>query len=197
MTQDCSSAEMLSTLFDGQSGSEKVLADLRVADSQALHSDWNCYQLIGDALRSSSSAGLVGADPAFLHRLSARLSHEVVDPVVTLAVLTPGSVATPTALAANDQQFRWKLVAGFASLSAVAVLAWALAGSSAGVSAPQLAQDATAPTLVTPSPQGPMIRDARLQELLTAHKQMGATTLQVPSGFVRNAGFEAPRQAGR
>jgi sigma-E factor negative regulatory protein RseA len=197
MTQDCSSTEMLSALFDGQSGSEIVLADLRVADTQAMHSDWNCYQLIGDALRSSSSAGLVGADPAFLHRLSARLSHEVVDPVVTLAVLTPGSVATPTALAANDQQFRWKLVAGFASLSAVAVLAWALAGTSAGVLAPQLAQDATAPTLVTASPEGPMIRDARLQELLTAHKQMGATTLQVPSGFVRNAGFEAPRQAGR
>lgn len=197
MTQDCSSPEMLSALFDGQSGSEIVLADLRVADTQAMHSDWNCYQLIGDALRSSSSAGLVGADPAFLHRLSARLSHEVVDPVVTLAVLTPGSVATPTALAANDQQFRWKLVAGFASLSAVAVLAWALAGTSAGVLAPQLAQDATAPTLVTASPEGPMIRDARLEELLTAHKQMGATTLQVPSGFVRNAGFEAPRQAGR
>lgn len=197
MTQDCPSPEMLSALFDGQSGSEKVLADLRVAGSQAMYSDWNCYQLIGDALRGSSSAGLVGADPAFLQRVSARLSQEVVDPVVTPAGLTLGSVVTPTALAANDDQFRWKLVAGFASLGAVAVLAWTLAGSSAGVSAPQLAQDATTPTLVTASPEGPMIRDARLEELLSAHKQMGATTLQVPSGFVRNAGFEAPRQAGR
>ncbi len=196
-TQDCSSSEMLSALFDGQAGSESALANLPFAGSHGAHSDWNCYHLIGEVLRGSSSAGIAGADPAFVQRLSARLSHEVVEPLAVSTVATVGLVVMPTVQAANDQQFRWKLVAGFASLGAVAVLAWTLAGSLAGTSAPQLAQDSTASTLVTASSEGPMIRDARLEELLSAHKQMGATTLQVPSGFVRNAGFETARPSGR
>ena len=133
-----------------------------------------------------------------MQRLSAHLSHEVIEPLAAApSVMALGPVAMSAVQAANDQQFRWKLVAGFASMGAVAVLAWTLSGSSMGTFAPQLAQDVRAPTLVTASPEGPMIRDARLEELLSAHKQMGATTLQVPSGFMRNAGFEAPRQAGR
>ena len=187
---------MLSALFDGQTSSENVLANLPCAGRDGMHSDWNCYQLIGEVLRGSS-AGIAGADPAFLQRVSARLNHEVVELLAVPVVMTVAPVAIPAVLAANDQQFRWKLVAGFASLGAVAVLAWTLTGSSTGISAPQLAQGVTVPTLVTASPEGPMIRDARLEELLSAHKQMGATTLQVPSGFVRNAGFEAPRQVGR
>jgi sigma-E factor negative regulatory protein RseA len=40
-----------------------------------------------------------------------------------------------------------------------------------------------------------MIRDARLDELLAAHKQFGgASALQQPAGFLRNATFQ---QAGR
>jgi sigma-E factor negative regulatory protein RseA len=36
-----------------------------------------------------------------------------------------------------------------------------------------------------------MIRDPRLDELLAAHKQAGgATALQMPSGFLRNATFD-------
>jgi sigma-E factor negative regulatory protein RseA len=200
-TQDCSSPEMLSALFDGQAGFEKVLENLPQEASPSLYSDWNCYQLIGDAMRHSSTANSLGADPAFLQRVSARLSQEVVDKPAVSPVAIWGAVAAPSAQAANDQQFRWKMVAGFASLSAVAVLAWALtgslAGSSGGASAPQLAQGDTAPALVVASPEGPMIRDPRLEELLSAHKQMGGTSLQVPTGFVRNAGFEAPSRPGR
>jgi len=196
-TQDCSSSEMLSALFDGHAGSEKVLASLNVAGSDSMHGDWNCYQLIGDAMRSSSSSAIRGADPVFLKRVSARLHHESIDPAHAAPVATFGAVAGSATRAANENHFRWKLVAGFASLGAVAVLAWSLTGSLTGNSAPQLAQSATAPTLVIASPEGPMIRDVRLEELLSAHKQMGATSLQVPSGFVRNAGFEAPRQPSR
>jgi sigma-E factor negative regulatory protein RseA len=196
-TQDRSGSEMLSAFFDGQEGSAGALAILPVAGSNGVHSDWNCYHLIGEVLRGSSSAGIVGADPAFLQRLRTRLSHEVVEPLAPPAVMAVGSVAISAVQAANDQQFHWKLVAGLASLGAVAVLAWTLTGSTIGTSLPQLAQDIRAATLVTALPEGPMIRDARLEELLSAHKQMGATTLQVPSGFVRNAGFEAPLSSGR
>jgi sigma-E factor negative regulatory protein RseA len=38
-----------------------------------------------------------------------------------------------------------------------------------------------------------MIRDPRLDELLAAHRQLGgASALQAPAGFLRNATFEAP-----
>ena len=44
------------------------------------------------------------------------------------------------------------------------------------------------------SEQGTIVRDARMQELLAAHKQAGgASALQVPSGFLRNATFESPQ----
>ena len=182
---------MLSALFDGQAGAENVLANLPVAAGHNMHSDWNCYQLIGDSLRSSSTASRLGADPVFLQHIRARLTQEVIDKPATTAV------AVPSTTAANDHQFRWKLVAGFASLSAVAAVAWSLSGAFLGASAPQLAQGQAGPTLVAASPEGPMIRDPRLEELLSAHKQLGGTSLQVPSGFVRNAGFESPRQSGR
>ncbi len=196
-TQDSSGHEMLSALFDGQQGSDGALANLPIEGGHTLYSDWNCYHVIGEVLRSSSSAAVVGADPAFLQRLITRLSHEVVDPLATPAVITSSPVAASAVQAANDQQFRWKLLAGFAGLGAVAVLAWTLTGPSIGTSLPQMAQDTRAATLVTALPEGPMIRDARLEELLSAHKQMGASTLQVPSGFVRHAGFEAPLSSGR
>lgn len=190
---------MLSALFDGQVGAEEVLAKLSDASSQYMRSDWNCYQMIGDTLRNSPSESILGADPAFLQRVRSRLANEVIDePIKPLVPVAAGPVAAPYVTAANDHQFRWKLVAGFASLGAVAAVAWSLSGAFVGVSsAPQLAQTEVVPTLVTASPEGPMIRDPRLEELLAAHKQLGGTSLQVPSGFVRNAGFEAPRQSGR
>jgi sigma-E factor negative regulatory protein RseA len=196
-THDSSGHEMLSALFDGQQGSESALAHLPIEGGHILYGDWNCYHLIGEVLRGSSAAAMVGADPAFLQRLSTRLNDEVVEPLATPAVMTDGPVAVSAVQAANDQQFHWKLVAGFASLGAVAVLAWALTESSVGTSLPQVAQNIIGATLVTASSEGPMIRDARLEELLSAHKQMGTTTLQVPSGFVRHAGFEAPLSSGR
>lgn len=196
-TQDSPSSEMLSALFDGQQGCDSALANLPVAGVHGVHSDWNCYHVIGEALRSSLSVGVVGADPAFLQRLSARLNHEVVESLAPPALMAGGPVAISAVQAANDQQFHWKLLAGFASVGAVAVLAWTLTGSSTSTFLPQMAQDIRAATLATALPEGPVIRDARLEELLLAHKQMGSTTLQVPSGFVRHAGFEAPRSSGR
>ncbi|MCZ8254264.1 MAG: anti-sigma factor, partial [Polaromonas sp.] len=100
--------------------------------------------------------------------------------------------------AANDGNFRWKLVAGIASLAAVSAIAWNATGLLAPATAPQLAQAPVSQQVVVASPQGPVVRDARLEELLAAHKQLGGTSaLQEPSGFLRNATFETPRNAGR
>jgi sigma-E factor negative regulatory protein RseA len=91
-------------------------------------------------------------------------------------------------------------VAGFASLAAVSAIAWNASGLLSPAAAPQLAQApaAVSQQVVVASPQGPMVRDARLEELLAAHKQLGGTSaLQEPSGFLRNATFETSQNAGR
>ena len=184
------SAESLSMLVDGEGGAAAVLAAI-AADTQAnLLADWNSYQAIGDLLRTpriNASSAAVGADPAFVKRLMLRLESETVDHA---ASVTPQNKATGIqADAANDATFRWKLVSGFASLAVVAVVGWTFAGKPAVPE--QLAAGSASTERLVSSPQGPIVRDARLEELLSAHKQLGGTSLQVPPGFLRNAGFES------
>lgn len=186
-------SELISALADGQLAGEDFARALAAceADAQALDS-WNTYHLIGDVLRSPE-LGPHAADAAFVARLRMRLSQE---PVLVAAPEVQHALAGATGReAANDASFPWKMVAGFASVAAVAAIAWnAGAGLLAPAAAPQLAraEPATQQLLVV-SEQGTMVRDARTQELLAAHRQLGGTSaLQMPSGFLRNATFESP-----
>lgn len=210
MKPSMQTSELMSALADGQLRGEDFAAALHASrhdDSAA--ACWDTYHLIGDALRSSH--GVRGADPVFLGRLNQRLAQEAslganphsARPAQPLVQDPPVVPLPQRGQAANDGEFRWKLVAGFASLAAVSAIAWNAAGLLAPAAAPQLAQAPASPTsaqqvVVVASPQGPVVRDARLEELLAAHKQLGGTSaLQEPSGFLRNATFETPRNAGR
>lgn len=199
--------ELLSALADGQLGDEEFTAALDACeDDKSALGCWNTYHLIGDALRlTTNSPALMAVDPqlSFLGRLNLRLAQEL--PIrAQLVSVSPTSAAPlqPVAElihhrgpASNDGNFRWKLVAGVASLAAVSALAWNVSGLLAPASSPQLAQ-VFSPQIVVTSAQGPMVRDARLEELLLAHKQFGATSaLQESSGFLRNATFEVPPEA--
>ncbi len=199
--------EMISALADGQLASEDFAAALAIceADDQALAS-WNAYHLIGDVLRSPGLAPQA-SDAAFLARLRTSLAQE--PPLHALVTSRQPMVADMDREASNDGSFRWKLVAGFVSVAAVVAVAWNTgAGLLAPSAAPQLAQSAT-PQLAQARPevpqqvlvmsaQGPVVRDARLQQLLAEHKQFGGTSaLQMPSGFLRNATFESPQDARR
>ena len=128
-----------------------------------------------------------------------RLTHETIQPSLPLSPsemnTAVNTVASQHAVAANDGIFRWKLVAGFASFSAVAMFAWTL--TSNPPASQQLAAQPANTELLVASPQGPMVRDARLEELLSAHKQLGGTSLQAPSGFLRNAGFDSTSSGQR
>ena len=99
---------------------------------------------------------------------------------------------------ANASRFRWKLVAGLASLSAVAFVGWGWVGGLNTAPPISLATAPAAPaSAVVVAAEQPqiMIRDPRLDELLTAHKQFGGTSaLQMPAGFLRNATFEVPNR---
>lgn len=194
LTTNC---ERLSALADGELDSDELLLLLEACKTDdAAAGSWGAYHLIGDVLRSPSlAAGEASTD--FVQRLNQRMMKEQ-------ALNVPASVpARPEVVrmgaAANDSIFRWKLVAGFASLTATAAIAWSSFGLVSAPSGAQLAQAPAAapPVLVVASPQGPMMRDARLQELLAAHRQLGGTSaLQAPSGFL-NAAFETPQNAGR
>lgn len=205
MKPSMQTSELMSALADGQLDGEDFAAALHASrhDDSAV-ACWDTYHLIGDALRSPSQ-GLRGVDTAFLSRLNQRLAQEA-SPGAPSRPAQPAVQDVPLVLpphrsqASNDGEFRWKMVAGFASLAAVSAIAWNAAGLLSSPAAPQLAQApaSSQQVVVVASPQGPMVRDARLEELLAAHKQLGGTSaLQEPSGFLRNATFETPRNAGR
>ena len=189
--------ERLSALVDGELDHEELLLLLESCKTDdEVAGNWRAYHFVGDVLRSPSMAG-GKTSTDFLQRLNQRILNEEAVPVLVAAPVKQDRVRTDTA--ANDGTFRWKLVAGFASLTAVAAIAWSSFGLLSTPSGAQLAQASAdaPPVFVVASPQGPMVRDARLAEMLAAHRQLGgATALQSPSGFL-NAAFETPQNAGR
>lgn len=195
--RDPSPDELLSALVDGELSSADL--DRLMAAGQPLAASWSCYQVVGDALRGPAG-GAVPARSSCVTAVMARLRDEV--PPLPLAEPGPARVR---GLAANEAVFRWKLVAGLASLAAVGVLTWQVVSQPAPSAGPQLAQmPVPAPALavaepastevVVPGGLGPVIRDAQLDELLAAHRQLGGSALQMPAGFMRNATFETPQR---
>jgi len=205
--------ELVSALADGQLDRDDVAAALQACrlDEAAIH-QWSSYHVIREVLSTPDHAGWPvtrGADLGFVSRFSQRLAREssaanasvqgVVDLPVKPAVV-PTAAGPRRGAASNDDSFRWKLVAGLASVAALSVMAWNAVGLLQPAPSAQLAQvTQLAPRqMVVDSPAGPMVRDVRLEEMLAAHKQAGGTSaLQVPSGFLRNATFETPQNAGR
>lgn len=202
MTPTTQPLELISALADGQLAGDDFAQALALCemDVQAMES-WDAWHLIGDVLRSPELTAHA-ADSRFVARLRSRLSEEATlaalpaapVPVVLVGESSLTDLAGGRVEAANDAVFPWKLVAGFASVAAVAAIAWN-AGNSllAPPAAPQLARSGpAAQQVLVVSEQGTIVRDARMQELLAAHKQFGGTSaLQVPSGFLRNATFES------
>ena len=184
--------ELLSALADGE-----IASDEDVFLSGPLYADWDSYQVIGQALRSGRGGPeLTGADPAFLSRLNLRLADEKMYlPVIPVSEQT--AIILPTQPAANEAVFRWKMLAGFASVTAAVIVGWSFAGLSETPQSVQLSQIPAPEQVLVASPQGPVVRDARLEELMTAHRQFAGSSLQAPSGFLRNAGFENPQIGGR
>ena len=194
--------------MDGQlSGAQAAMAVQSMASAEAREC-WHVYHLVGDVLRSTDLAAC-GHDTAFVARLAARLQHETSAFEALPALAKPAmlDVARP---AANDGVFRWKLVAGLASFAAVAAIGWGALGSigpqpGAGAQLARSAAPAVGTTqvmaLAAPvsaasqaADMAPvMLRDARLGELLAAHRQtVGASALGNAAGFLRNATFEGP-----
>ena len=205
--------ELLSALVDSDLTSEECIAVLDACKHDfSLLNQWNAYHMVGDALRSSAPGVAQGADMAFVSRVQHCLASEVVLAGKALRshsplrlqsseqgiVLAQLDTPAPSQNAANDGSYRWKMVAGLASLAAVCAVAWSASGLLSRTDAPQLALDQGNAQVVVPSPMGMMVRDTRLEEQLADHRQLGgAAALQMPSGFFRNAALETSKNDGR
>ena len=225
------SAERPDAVFETESDEALLCALLDDELSEAELADWlardpnmvdvaicgQTHQFIGDVLRGQRSLAGSTSASVFLAGVQTRLLSEAPTKVVPSgSVLPPQSVevAQVRAPAANDAVFRWKLVAGLASLAAVMAVSWSVletapAGMVPSAAVPQLAlvppapEDAggvrsvaTATSVAAPlavnTRQGVLIRDAELEALMAEHRQNGGVSaLQMPAGFLRNATFDS------
>ncbi len=200
MNEDLKQRERLSALADGELQGDEFAQAVGFAAAETGQSTWALYHLVGDVLRSPELAHHGRGD-----LLAAVREQIALEPRPEPQAASVVQVAQPEAVpAANVSVFRWKMVAGFASLAAVSAIGWnaamnlradgapgtQLAAVPAQVPAPVLA---TAEGVAAQPGQQVMLRDPRLDELLAAHKQFGGTSaLQMPAGFLRNATFETP-----
>jgi len=200
MTQQVSTPdELVSALTDGELRGEAFVKSVQwLEESEEARASWHAYHLVGDVLRSGEMAATGAHDAAFVARLRSRLQGEVQFVHTEHAIDLEVSGARHERVGginrhdvANDASFRWKLVAGFASVAAVAVVGWQLvAGVNAPSGAPQLAQVELRPAEMQAQV---MIRDPQLDQLLAAHQQSGGiSALQMPAGFLRNATYDRP-----
>ena len=204
--------ERLSALVDGEVEANVVVQACTAWRDDAEHrSTWHAYQLIGDVLRSDDLASEPGRDIAFLSALRGRLAAE---PVVLAPqpIEAPASTSPkPVMAGARTRGWTWvgasAAAAGFVAVAGVLVLtrspgvspvsqpggapeSLAISTPAATQAAPAMAMPATN-TVTEPQAlvaNGKLIRDARLDRYLAAHKQFaGTSALGVPSGFLRSA----------
>lgn len=205
--------ELLSALVDSHLTPAECIAVLDACKhDSSLLDQWNAYHVVGDLLQYSALGAARGADMAFVSRVQNRLTSEPAPVVKELhshsarclkssepeIVLARLESTEPGQHAANDGSYRWRMAAGFASLTAVCAVAWGVSGLLTRPDAPQLALDPVKAQIVVSSTMGLMVRDIRLEEQLADHRQLGGgAALQMPSGFFRNAAFEASKHEER
>lgn len=195
-------AERLSALADGELDPNAVARACATWQARGpAHATWHAYHLIGDVLRSEDLAGLPRRDYVCLDALREKLAHEpvVFAPVTSVRSLaTVGRVRKPWAALSA-------VAAGFGAVAAVLIVLREPAADSEpradrsagpGVS-PVAANYSSAGSRPGPAPQalfvdGKLVRDARLDRYLEAHKHFsGVSALGVPSTFLRGETSDA------
>lgn len=212
--RDAAARERLSALVDGELDPASVRhACGHWRDDVEARSTWHAYQLIGDVLRSEDLACPAERDTAFLAAIRVRLQAEpvVLAPQRPAAEAFDDAAALPSVAAGGASGRRWgwapsAVAAGFVAVAGVLVLNGRTGSSAPGRPAIELARADTSASVPGAWPvalvgrdavdAGPpsviadegLIRSARLDRYLAAHKQFaGSSALGVPSGFLRNA----------
>ena len=190
----------LSALMDGElEASALGRACGQWRESPEARAQWHAYHLIGDVLRSEDLSVDAARDAAFLASFRQRLAQEPV-------VLAPTPlVAVPAQAAAAVPRRSWAapaaVAAGFVAVAGVLLVSQMSGGLSlrgtpadANLAAASAVQPAMVVSATEPGDppavvlNGQLIRDARLDEYLSAHKKFGGSSVPGgPSGFLRNA----------
>lgn len=187
----------LSALMDGELEASAVgRACGQWRESTDARAQWHAYHLIGDALRSDDLSSKPAHDAAFLASFRKRLAQEPV-------VLAPTPSGQPAQAAAPRRAWATPaaVAAGFVAVAGVLLVSQMSGGLSlqgaqpdARLAAAPVVQPAMVVSAAEPGDppavvlNGQLIRDARLDEYLAAHKKFGGSSVPGgPSGFLRNA----------
>ena len=172
--------ETLSSLMDGHNDEGQLDGACGAwrTDAQAREC-WHTYHLIGDVLLSEELAGAPAHDAAFLSALRGRLAQEPV----------PLAVASRAPKHASGTRWRGRLMApfamaaGFVAVTGVLVLTRvSMPGAADGV---PVATGSGQPDVMAVN--GQLIRDARLDRYLSAHRQLSTgASVHVPGTVVRS-----------
>lgn len=212
----------VSALVDGElsaDGVRRICAAWR--EDPSARETWHAFSLIGDVMRSEDLASSGAHDARFLLDFRARLLAEPVvlapEAGLATAATTGGRAASDSAGVHRGNGRSWgvpaAVAAGFLAVIGVMLatqLPPRVGGESTSLAvAPTetpVASSASTSQITTSVQQsdlslagtelvfdGQVIRDARLDGYLLAHKQFsGSSVLGAPSGFLRNAAAEVP-----
>jgi sigma-E factor negative regulatory protein RseA len=177
--------EDLSALMDGElDAAESACARWR--DDPELRSRWHAYHLIGDVLRSEELASSRGRDAKFLSDLRQRLADEPVVLAPEAVVRPRRSWMAPAAVAAGFAAVAGVLVVTqmsgslpFTNPSAGGEVVAERSGSAIRPVSLQAASGADVNGAHIPAVtlNGQLVRDARLDEYLAAHKKFGGSSM--------------------
>lgn len=191
----------ISDLVDGRLAGQELDGALASMSDDEACAQWRMYHLIGDTLRARELCQF-DCDTDFVTRLRGKLGPQDAAEVEQRPVTRAAPMIDTAQPAANEGNFRWKLVAGMASFLAVAAIGWTVVGApggaaGAGATGPVLAaaqasaEEAAARPVVASALVGHADRDAELGHLLAAHRQMaGDAALDDMTGFIHNVAFE-------
>lgn len=186
-TAEVEFAQRISALMDGEIAAHEVLSAVELAKDGEGAAHWREYQLIGDVLRSEYLLNTRSSED-FVSRFSAKLEAE--PHLLVPAVAQRAKTQERHRFLVSPAWVR-RIMPTTAVAAAVAAVSWVVVpqlrgpadgadGSPALVAkATQAAAGAQALT-VAATDNTPMIRDARLDEYLSAHRQSATNGMVVP-----------------
>jgi len=178
--------QALSSLMDGDLPAGELAGVVaRFCADDALRADWHAYHLIGDVLRSDDLATAPARDVRFLQGLRSRLEREVAvapqdaapwlaaapRPPVPVPMTEPESASASVSAAPSRRRLAAWMVAPAAVAAGVVVVTAVLVANKSLLSPPTAG--AVFAQQMSSAASGVLLRDARLDRYLAAHRNLG------------------------
>ncbi|WP_426398844.1 sigma-E factor negative regulatory protein [Ralstonia sp. R-29] len=185
-TTEAEFAQRISALMDGEVAVHEVSSAVELAKDGEGAAHWREYQLIGDALRSEELLHARSSED-FLSRFSAKLEAE---PHLLVPTVAQRAKAQERHRFLVSPAWVRRIMPSTAVAAAVAAVSWVVVPQLRGPvdgadGSPALVAKATPgagvqAVTVAAADATPMIRDARLDEYLSAHRQSATNGMVVP-----------------